>query len=90
MYSDLTLMAWLQHLSMRGGEGVVPVHLSPGEEARVGAHEFGTARGVTIEVRRHRAGYCVRASNQFEDVTGWHCHTLGDPPERVTLSDIDR
>lgn len=90
MYSDLTLMAWLQHLNLREQGSVVPVRLSHGDHAVVGGREFGPAPGVTVEVRSEGDGFCVHAANHFGDFTKWYCHDLDNPPERVRLSAIDQ
>lgn len=88
MYSDLTLMAWLQYVNLRDEGTVVTGRFRFGEPATVGERTFVLARGVTVDVRAVGQGYCVRASNQFADSTDWYCHDLADPPERVRPSEL--
>lgn len=88
MYSDLTLMAWLQYVSLRDEGTVVRGRFGPGKPATVAGRSFVVARGVVVDVRANGAGFCVRASNRFADGTEWHCHDLDSPPERVRLSKL--
>jgi hypothetical protein len=86
MYSDLTLMAWLQYMNLREQGTVVPLKLVDGERVIVGGRQYRPAQGVTVVVRRQGDGFCVHAKNQYGDATKWHCHDLADPPETVELS----
>ena len=80
MYSEVQVMAWLQHLNLSTGGDVVPLSLSHRSSASVGDATFAPTSGVSIEVRRDGDGYCVQGANQYGDATGWQCYDATNPP----------
>ena len=80
MYSDVQVMAWLQHVHLSTGGEVVPLSLSNGSSTKLGGTTFTPTSGVSIEVRRDGAGYCVIGSNQSGDTTRWQCYDAANPP----------
>ncbi|WP_457208281.1 hypothetical protein [Nocardioides sp. P5_C9_2] len=75
MYSDLSRMTLLQDASLLDTGKVVPVQLSAGESATIGAVDFVASDGVSIVVRGHDGdtAYCITVRNEHGAESDQHC-----------------
>ncbi len=75
MYSDLSRMTIMQDRSLLDTGKVVPVQLSSGESATIGATEFVASDGVSIVVRGHDGdtAYCITVRNEHGAESDRHC-----------------
>lgn len=46
----------------------------------MGNTTFAPTSGVSIEVRRSGAGYCVFGTNQYGETTQWQCYDATNLP----------
>ena len=80
VYENVLEMAVLQYRVVQSDGGPVPMTVAPQETVEVGGASFTTAEGVTVEVRRDGAGYCVRGRNDEGHQTRWQCYDGNEDP----------
>ena len=80
MYDDLRLMEYLQYQSLVTDGRAVPVDLEDGASATIAGEEFTPADGVHVVVEEEADSYCAKVSNQYGDVSEWHCYDPARPP----------
>ena len=90
MYDDRAEMLWLQSRSVLTTGRSVPLEVSAGESVEVAGETFTPSPGVTVEVRADEPTLpCVRARNEYGDLTEWACLDPDSPPVDPDPADPD-
>lgn len=87
MYDDIERMHTLQKALIKQTGAPVALTLQPGERTTQAGTSFRTSPGVLLVVETDDQGYCVRAEDQYGEVSDWQCSDAADVEAPVTFRD---
>lgn len=74
MYSDVEWMAWMEYHHVLHQGVPRPVRAGAGQTVTLGGLQHTLSPGVSARIRVEKHSYCVRARNQYGDVTERVCY----------------